>query len=72
MGPFLARLSTPPMGLEEAQDTSEEVVEEVEEDLENIINLDLLSLSLDSQLSTQPLGSLTTVRSGPSTTGAWA
>jgi hypothetical protein len=72
MVPFLARLSTPPMGLEEAQDTSEEVVEEVEEDLENIINLDLLSLSLDSLLSTQPLGSLTTVRSGPSTTGAWA
>lgn len=60
------------MDLEEAQDTSEEVVVEEEVDLENITNLDLQSPSLASQLSTQPLGSLTTARSGPSTTGAWA
>ena len=73
MGLFLVRLSTLLMDLEEAQDTSEEVVVEEEEvDLENITNLDLQSPSLASQLSTQPLGSLTTARSGPSTTGAWA
>ena len=69
MDPFQDRLSTLLMVVEEEVQVNLEVA--AAEVQENITNQDLkLEVLQDSQLSIQPRDSLTTARSGQSTTGA--
>ena len=70
MDPFQDRLSTLLMVVEEEVQVNLEVA--AAEVQENITNQDLkLEVLQDSRLSIQPRDSLTTARSGQSTTGAW-